>query len=346
MTVTVVDADDRSYGNYVAARNRALLYHGLRFGEFLVALLGVRPLYRMAIDERKSVVGILPVMAADGPKGAVLNSLPFFGSHGGVLADTLEASAALIGEFNAVAKSPGVAAATLIANPLDTVNYEALDYELTDGRIGQFTPLPGATADVQDALMALYHQKTRNMVRKAIKTVSRVDIDNDAFDFLRQVHRENMSVLGGIAKPDAFFDLVPRHFDAGADYDIFLAEVEGERSAGLLVFYFNEVAEYYTPVVRAEARTSQALSLLIHRAMTKAVERGCRYWNWGGTWWTQHGVYQFKSRWGTEDRPYTYYINVADRDVLECSREDLLRDYPFIYVVPFDALKERAEGHG
>ena len=170
--------------------------------------------------------------------------------------------------------------------------------------------------------MALYHQKTRNMVRKAMKMVSSVDIDNDAFDFLRRVHRENMRVLGGIAKPDAFFDLVPKHFDAGADFDFFVAEVGGERSAALLVFYFNEAAEYYTPVVRAEARTTQALSLLIHRAMTNAVERGCRKWNWGGTWSTQHGVYQFKSRWGTQDRPYTYYIKLQYRDVLECSRED------------------------
>lgn len=349
MTVTVTDADDRSYGDYVATHKSALLYHSLKFRDFLIDLLGVRPLYRAAFDGRGAAVGILPIMATDGPKGTVLNSLPFFGSHGGVLADSREAMTALIADFNAMANGPGVVAATLVANPLDTIDYAALDHELTDGRIGQFTPLPEATGEtgmLDDSLMALYHQKTRNMVRKAVKTVSRVVIDNGAFDFLRQVHYENMNALGGIAKPDAFFELVPKHFEAGVDFDLFVAEVGGVRAAALLIFYFNGVGEYYTPVVRAEARNSQALSLLIHRAMMKAAERGCRYWNWGGTWSTQHGVYQFKSRWGTEDKPYTYYIRVVDRSVLESSQEDLLRDYPFTYVVPFGALKERAAVHG
>ena len=341
MRLTVIDADDSAYGNYVATHRGALLYHGLKFRDFLVELLGVRPLYRMAIDERQAVVGVLPITATDGPKGAVLNSLPFFGSNGGVLADTVEAKAALVDDFNLAAKRPGVAAATLIANPLDDVYYDALDYDLTDSRIGQFTPLPVATFDettLNDVLMAMYHQKTRNMIRKAIKTVSRVFIDNVAFDFLHEVHRENMSALGGIAKPDAFFDLVPKRFRAGDDFDLFIAEVDGVRAAAILVFYFNGVAEYYTPVVRAEARSSQALSLLVHRAMMKAAQRGCRYWNWGGTWSTQQGVYQFKSRWGTEDKPYTYYVRVSDRSVLASHQNDLLRDYPFTYVVPFGAL--------
>ena len=181
-------------------------------------------------------------------------------------------------------------------------------HDLTDSRIGQFTPLPADAQgpdEINDALMALYHPKTRNMVRKAIQGVSSVEIDNAAFGFLRRVHLENMSVIGGIPKPDAFFDLVPRHFVPGLDFDLFVGRVDGEPAAALLVFYFNETAEYYTPVVLATARNSQALTLLIHRAMAKAIEHGCRRWNWGGTWSAQQGVYQFKSRWGTQDKPYT-----------------------------------------
>jgi hypothetical protein len=349
MAVTVVPADDRLYGAYVATHPNALLYYGLKFRNFLVDMLGVRPLYRMAVDASDVVVGVLPVMASDGPKGTVLNSLPFFGSHGGVLADTQEACAALIDDFNAAANGAGVAAATVIANPLDAVDYAGFDHEMTDSRIGQFTPLPQATAGalaLDDALMALYHQKTRNMVRKGMKSVSRVSVENDAFDFLRRVHRENMSALGGIPKPDEFFELVPKYFNAGDDFDLFVAEVHGERAAALLVFYCNGVCEYYTPAVRAEARNSQALSLVIHHAMTKASERGCRYWNWGGTWSTQHGVYQFKSRWGTEDKPYKYYTKVGNRSVLDCSRADLLREYPFTYVIPFGVMNETASADG
>lgn len=348
MTITVRNVADDVYARFVGQRSDAMLYHGIKFRDFLIDLLGVRPVYRTAINAAGEVVGAMPVMAVEGPQGTVLNSLPFFGSNGGVLAATPEAANSLIGDFNAMASEPGVAAATLIANPLDAANYSALVHDLTDSRIGQFTPLPADASDPDDieaGLMALYHQKTRNMVRKAMKCVTRVQIDNDGFDFLRRVHIENMSVLGGVPKPDAFFNLIPKHFEPGIDFDLFVGEVDGESAAALLVFYFNETAEYYTPVVLAAARNSQALSLLIHRAMMKAIGHGCRWWNWGGTWSTQQGVYQFKSRWGTQDKPYTYYIRLANRELLNSRREDLMREYPFTYVVPFDALRKNVVSH-
>ena len=88
-----------------------------KFRDFLVELLGVRPIYRMAVDRAGEVAGVMPVMAAAGPKGVVLNSLPFFGSNGGVLAATPEVANGLIADFNVMASGPGIAAATIIANP-------------------------------------------------------------------------------------------------------------------------------------------------------------------------------------------------------------------------------------
>ena len=67
------------------------------------------------------------------------------------------------------------------------------------------------------------------------------------------------------------------------------------------------------------------------------VEKKMQLWNWGGTWLSQNGVYQFKSRWGTKDYPYFYHVRVVDpAGMLEEVREDeLLASYPYFYTIPF-----------
>jgi len=74
--------------------------------------------------------------------------------------------------------------------------------------------------------------------------------------------------------------------------------------------------------------------------MKDATKKKCKYWNWGGTWLSQTGVYQFKKRWGTHDLKYNYYTNLIDNSILNLSKEDLLREYPYFYVLPFSALHQ------
>ena len=105
--------------------------------------------------------------------------------------------------------------------------------------------------------------------------------------------------------------------------------------AALLLLYFHRVVEYFTPVVVADARSLQPLSLIILESMLDAVHRSCRYWNWGGTWPTQDGVYRFKKRWGTTDFPYRYWTNIYDSSIRSESPEHLLDRYPYFYVYPF-----------
>ena len=127
-------------------------------------------------------------------------------------------------------------------------------------------------------------------------------------------------------------------FTPGSDYNLYLAYYDGKPVAGLLLFYFNKTVEYFTPVIKAEYRNIQPLSLLIYEAMEDSLMQGYRYWNWGGTWVTQDGVYRFKKRWGTQDHPYYYYTRVYNDSMFRLSKEELLKEYPDFYVVPFDKL--------
>lgn len=188
--------------------------------------------------------------------------------------------------------------------------------------------------------MESFHYKTRNMVRKAVKSVAHIEINNDAFSFLRETHNENMASIGGKAKSDKFFDFIKKHFKADSDYKIYIAKnADGVMMSALLLFYFNRTVEYFTPVIKHEFRDLQPLSALIYRSMSDACKAGYKYWNWGGTWKSQEGVYRFKSRWNTSDHPYYYYNKINNPEIYNCSPAQLLTDYPDFYVIPFNKLK-------
>jgi hypothetical protein len=72
--------------------------------------------------------------------------------------------------------------------------------------------------------------------------------------------------------------------------------------------------------------------------MCDAVDEGYKWWNWGGTWLSQGGVYNFKSRWGTSDHKYFYYTKVYNEALLEYPTGTLLKEYPYFFVVPFNVL--------
>lgn len=325
------------YEAFLLARPETLLYQSWRYQSLLIGLLGCRQQGLLALDEDDHIQAALPLMAMDGPLGTVLNSLPFYGSNGALVGEDPAARAELVAAYRRLVQVPGMAASTVIENPLAPCGADGLAHDLTDERIGQLTPLPAA-GDKEAALMQSFHYKTRNMVRKAEKLGVEVVVDNETMSFLVDVHEENMREIGGLAKSRNFFDSLPQYFRPGHDYRLYVARLGSEPLAAVLVFFYNRTAEYYTPVVRKEYRASQALSAAIFRAMCDASAQGYAWWNWGGTWLSQDGVYRFKSRWGTQDLPYRYFTSVHNPAVLKASRAELLVSYPSFFTVPFSAL--------
>ncbi len=329
---------NNQYTAFLLATSSSLLYYSLPFKAFLEALLGCESNYHLALH-RGEVRGILPVMERGGVFGRIVNSLPYYGSNGGILASAPETGVALR-DFYAAYISGDIAAATLVENPLTPA--EGIPHDLVDNRIGQFTSLSGVSS-ASDVLQRIDGSARRN-VRKAEDSGVSVTIQNDMFSFLEDVHKETMSAIGGRAKTSDFFHLVPEHFEPGVDYNLYIAERQGRAVAGLLLLYFNQTVEYFTPVTVPEQRSAQPMARILVDAMVDAAERGFTRWNWGGTWLSQEGVSRFKRKWGANDIPYRYFVKVNDERVLSADSDYLLEQYPGFYVAPFSALQGRA-GH-
>lgn len=324
------------YDDFLHTHHESLLYYSLKYKDFLEELLGCESRYQLAVEDEK-ITGVFPLMKKDGPLGSVYNSLPFYGSNGGIISSDPRAFRLLTAEYNRILAGEGVAAGTVVGNPLSAVDFSLLDYDLTDKRIGQWTPLPDAAEPEKD-LMARFDSSARRNIRKALKSGITSETDPAMMDFLMDVHTRNMTAIGGKAKKDIFFKLIPRHFDAGTDYNIYVARLENQPVAALLLFYFNNTVEYFTPAVLEEYRSLQPLALLVQRAMIDAACKGFHWWNWGGTWVTQEGVYRFKKKWGAVDKEYTYHTKINNKEIYNRSKEELLRFYDNFYVVDFSKL--------
>ena len=336
------------YSDFIKKNSHNLFYTSIKFKLLLEKILNIESFFLLAIDENDIVKGALPLMVCYNPRfGNIANSLPFYGSNGEILFpdDTDETESELIQKFLireaiSFAKTKDCKLITFITNPFSqSKGWKSFEFDFVDERISQikFLNIKIDSSDIGENLMGSLSGKTRNMVRKAFKSGIKYYTSNNIsdFEFLYNTHVDNIRSLSGIAKPENFFHKIPEYF-GNDNYKIYIAEKDGIKIAGLLLFYFNKSIEYYTPVIVNEYRNLQPLSLLIFEAMKDAINRGFKIWNWGGTWLSQDGVYHFKKMWGTEDLKYFYYVKIFDSDILKIENQILQKEYPYFYCYPYN----------
>jgi len=347
--------DEEKYTDLLQNCREAMFNHSIPYRNLLSDFLSCEPYYIIAVEDGE-VIGAIPAFLKKNAKlGNILNSLPFFGSHGGVLVrsacdDNKKAKIKklLLNGFNALAKEKDCILSTIITSPfdLDTSIYEStLSYKFKDKRVAQITEFRNDINDVeQEILYNIIEPRNRSTVRRPPKHGVTLEFSSD-FRPLFEMHKENMSSKGGNVKPMSFFQKV--HALMGEkDYDLMYARKEGEIIAGLLVFFFKDTVEYYTPALRYECSIEQGTSFLIYEGMKKAITSGYKYWNFGGTSESQQSLHRFKAGWGSRDYPYYYYI-LQYRDInhiLRMKSQDITEEYKWFYVLPFRELKNEVHG--
>lgn len=346
MRIQILDTGlEEKYENYILKKATNLFYASNKYRNLLKEFLRADDYYFIALDSNENIAGVLPSFLKSSGYGNVLNSLPFYGSNGGVICNDgdYKLTSLLLNEYYDFAKHNNVISATVITSPFeDNIEYydNHLDYTYKDTRIGQFTKLPMDDSNIENDLFDVFHYKTRNSIRKAQKLNVLITSEYSRlyFDFLVSTHKDNMNEIGGISKPYDFFKIISSIYEYGKDYMLYTALHEGNPIASLLIFKFNKTIEYFTPVIKKEYRSYNALNLLIFEAMKDSVKQGFDWWNWGGTWLTQDGVYNFKKRWGTSEKNYYYYTKVFNNSLLSMTKDVLLDQYPYFYVIPFGRL--------
>jgi hypothetical protein len=344
--VELSPALEPEYSRFLAADGETMIYATVEYRNFLRDAVGGTPRYLVARAGSR-IVGVLPSFVARNERfGTVVNSLPWYGSHGGcqVAADMPEARRELLLAFSRTLAG-AASFTTIVLTPAETGRVHdyaaALPDAILDERIGQVTVLPAASADdVERQLEAVCLQKTRNLVRKSRQQGFTLDsADSDAaWTFLHETHDENMRAIGGKAKPWSHFAAMRSNIPP-AWRQLLLVTLANQPIAGVLLFRYNRTVEYITPVIKHEFRSLQPLSFAIWHGMINAVRDGFRYWNWGGTWPSQQTLHHFKAGWGASDRPYRYVVqaSAAGAEAWSHSREELVAAFPYYFLYPFSA---------
>jgi len=337
MEIKILNEDlYEDYENFLLSDPRSLFYHSIKYKNFLEDLLGCESRYLLAYENNK-IIAALPLMIKDGPLGKVINSLPYYGSNGGIIGDSHNKDA--ISLFKNDLSLMEYASLTMVSSPTED-SISELFSTFTDQRISQITPLDPDSDDYDQYIFSVIESSTRRNIRKAQNLNIKVSIQNEkALPFLEQVHNENMLSIGGKAKSPDFFSKIRHHFEPMRDYKVYVAESEGISIAGLLLFFYNKTVEYFTPVIQQEHREKQALGLLVFEAMKDSMAKGYNAWNWGGTWLTQTGVYQFKKKWGAIEKSYHYATIIKNSNILSVDQKILMKAYDGFYIYNFSKIK-------
>jgi len=304
------------------------------------------------------LVGVLPFFRSQETEhGVVINSLPWFGSHGGCLvhrqAPQKDVRRSLLSAFaELLAGESNLLSATLSLSPFEepfTPLYkQILCPQTTDSRTGQLLRLPtdnecgsGAREDIRLALLARMKQKARNSLYKGIKQgfAHIVDNSDESWKFLYETHCVNMAAINGTPKLERHFEALRAHISPQCGR-LHLALHGSKPVAAMYCLHYAPSVEYMIPVVLAEYRSEQPLPFLIHSALLQAVEEGYSYWNFGGTWHSQATLHRFKEGFGATDHPYSYMIMTSPAGLkrIRRLRDSLSACFPGYYIYPYYQL--------
>lgn len=350
MTIVVEQVSLEStndYADFVGSCSVSLLYHSPEYLQILATILTESELIILAASKGGRIIGTLAGFVRRSDEGTVLNSLPYFGSHGDVLvADTEVDQVAVVSaialKLREFCRERSIGAINIVAHPLSPQIErfaDLLDLKAWDHRIGQISRLPTASAHevALEGVLKACHQKTRNLVRKGLRNGFSLEVSEADADWqsLMLHHRIGMQRIGGRPKDAREFAAIRAVLEPRGACRLYVARRDGAFAGGLLNLYCRDWVEYFAPVIVEEFRNEQVLSALIASSMCDAILADKRFWNWGGTWSTQASVHHFKKGWGAVDHVYHYWGAVNDPRLVAMEPSECSERYPFFYVRPF-----------
>ena len=331
---------------FLKTMKTSLFYALPEYHQLLRETLKAKLYYFVARNSHTEVVGVLPSMLSqDFGLGPVMNSLPYFGSIGGVITVCGRVKNAVEQAYFRFSEELGCVSANLINSPFSNIDVSL--ESISPLKLTQYNAVFFAEArncqisslDQDINGFEGFHTSRKRNIKKAIQSEIIISKSRDlgALKDVYKYHKENIEAINGTSKKWSFFEKIPSYIPS-ENYQVYLAHYDGRVIGGLLLFYCNETVEYFTPASDTNLRFLQAMSLLIYQGMSDAKAKGYRYWNWGGTWASQKGLYDFKSRWGAKDYKYDYIICVYKPAVLHLTKQEILEKYPGFYVCPFSEL--------
>ena len=287
------ESDARAWDDYVLTHPQGTFFHRYGWKRLFVSDFGYEGHYLFEHRAGRPC-GLLPLGEVKHLLfGHSLISVPFC-VYGGVLADDQAVGEALESRAIELARERGV-------DHLETRNETPVRDDWLR-KEGLYVTFKRAISEDHDANMAAIPRKQRAMVRKGIKAGLVGELD-DGIENLYQAYSESVRNLGTPVFPKDHFRAIRAEF--GDDVDVLTVRHEGQVVASVMNYYFrDQVLPFYGGGISA-ARGLAANDFMYWEVMRRAVERGCRVFDFGRSK-VDTGSYRFKKHWGFEPTPLSY----------------------------------------
>lgn len=336
---------DSAYDDLVAHAVGSPLSHTLVWRDVLLDLGMGEPIYWLAF-QGEQLQGALPAFVCRSELGAILNSLPFIQSTGGIISSP---------DLDRTERAGLVD--VLINTMLDWCSAHEVRVACVIGSafIGQEdeaalpTPPDFHMERVIRAIDLTQPLSYRSSVQGAIKTAQRFNpilreaTSPEEARLVYEIYATNMRQID-VAPHDwtVYERIYTRAADKGWTRFVW-AEIEGEPVAGLIMMWHGDIVDYFSVGSTDFGRRIQASSWLTDQQIHAAKAAGVRWWNWMAS--PAKPVYDFKKRWGGMDRQYPIWVwRLGDiNSWLRLFPAELSAHFPGYFVLPYDWLLSNGE---
>lgn len=293
--------DRALWDDYVRSHPDGSLFHTTAWMESVADAFGHRQHYLIA-RSRGVIRGVLPMFHVRSRiGGSMLVSVPY-SVGGGILADSESVRNDLWDTARRIARETSARTIDLRAEGSDLA-----DCEPVEGYVSFKRELPDHVEDV----LAWLPRKARAAARNArFKHGLTVDFDPVHLPTAWQLYCRSMRRLGSICYPRRFFEGLVERF--GEDAFVQIVRFEDRVIAALVSFRFGDTFLPYFAGCDERFNGCNTNNFLYLAAMEKAVELGCRVFDFGRTRADNKGSYDFKRFHGFEPKPLPYGRWVAE----------------------------------
>jgi hypothetical protein len=314
------------------------------------------PSFLVARDPgRNEVVGGLPLYCFRGPSGAVLTSVPQAGPLGGAIVrrgvpDEREPAiyAALLRAALDLGRAQGCVSLTIITNPFsgdERLYRDAAPPDLVLNNFCQVIDL-GAALRSGERVFA-DNSRHNNHVRKNLAKSREAGVQVDwarpgDLDAWYAIHRKRHGELGAQPLPEPLLRAILAVLGEAGTAGLAIARVSDRIIGGCIFIWSGSVADAFIMSADSDYLQTGVNYAITEFALKRFREKGVRWFNWQscrrGT-----GVYTFKERWGSVEKPYaflTWTLPGFDA-ILEKTTPEISAHFPWHYVAPFAAIEAK-----
>lgn len=292
--------DAAAWDRFVAGHEDATIYHLYAWRDFYERDFGKETHYLVARNDEGVVDGVLPLVRQKSILfGDYLCSVPYF-NYGGTLADSPDARRRL---FEAAARL----ADTLGARHLELRETRAYDdWPARTDKVAMLLPLPASADELGQALGS----KLRSQIRRPQRENPETQVGGtELLDAFYTVFSRNMRDLGTPVYSRRMFRAILERFPENAE--LITIDVAGQPAAAAFLVHHRGTTEIPWASTSRDYNRISINMLLYWQALTRAIERGSGYFDFGRAT-TDSGTYRFKKQWGAQPRQLYWHYHVRD----------------------------------